>query len=289
MSMHWKRKKHSGREMAAEGMQVVTQGEVVYLAFPLLEKTGIVKHGFSTRMGGISEGMFSSMNLSFQRGDRAEYVQENFKRMAKALGTDTERMVFSDQTHTTNVRVITQEDKGKGIHRPLDYSDIDGLVTNEPGIMLVTFYADCVPVYLVDTKRRVIGLCHSGWRGTVGKISQETLRVMKEHYRTEPEDVTAAIGPSICQDCYEVSRDVAEEVERSFGKENMGELAYRKENGKYQLNLWRANEIALLQAGVRQDRIQTTDICTCCNSGYLFSHRATAGKRGNLAAFLELK
>lgn len=289
MNMNWKRKAHSGRGTAAEGMQIVTKGEVVYLTFPLLEKTGLVKHGFSTRMGGVSEGMFSSMNLSFSRGDREEDVRENFKRMAEALGTDTERMVFSDQTHTANVRVITQEDRGKGIHRPLDYSDVDGLVTNEPGIMLVTFYADCVPIYLVDTKHRVIGLCHSGWRGTVGKISQETLRVMKEHYQTEPEDVIAAIGPSICQDCYEVSRDVVEEVEKSFGGEWMEELAYKKENGKYQLDLWRANEIALLQAGVPEYQIQTTDICTCCNSDYLFSHRATAGKRGNLAAFLELK
>lgn len=286
--MNWKRKKHSGQGTMAEGMQIVTRGEVVYLSFPLLEKTKLVKHGFSTRIGGVSEGMFSSMNLSLHRGDKEAHVRENFRRIAAALGTDTERMVFSDQTHTTNVRVITQEDKGKGLHRPLDYQDIDGLVTNEPGIMLVTFYADCVPVYLVDTKHRAIGLSHSGWRGTVGKISQETLKVMKAHYGTEPEDVAAAIGPSICQDCYEVSEDVIEEVEKSFGRERIEELAYKKENGKYQLNLWRANEIALQQAGVPQNRIQTTDICTCCNSQYLFSHRATGGKRGNLAAFLKL-
>lgn len=289
MDMDWKRKKRSGQESAAKGMQTVIKGEVAYLAFPLLEKTGIVKHGFSTRIGGVSEGMFSSMNLSFQRGDEAEHVRENFRRMAAALGTDVERMVFSDQTHTTNVRVITQEDKGKGICRPLNYQDIDGLVTNEPRVMLVTFYADCVPVYLVDTKHRAIGLSHSGWRGTVGKISQETLRIMKEYYGTEATDVTAGIGPSICQDCYEVSGDVILEIEKSFGAECMKELAYKKENGKYQLDLWRANEIALIQAGVPRGQIQTTDICTCCNSKYLFSHRATAGKRGNLAAFLELK
>ena len=112
---------------------------------------------------------------------------------------------------------------------------------------------------------------------------------MKENFQTEAEDVIVGIGPSICQDCYEVSEDVVLEVEKSFGKEYMGELVYAKENGKYQLNLWRANELALLQAGVPKQQIQTTDICTCCNSRYLFSHRATAGRRGNLAAFLELK
>lgn len=287
--MDWKRKEHLKRETAPERMQIVTKGEVVYLTFPILDRTKLVKHGFSTRIGGVSEGMFSSMNLSFSRGDREEHVRENFRRMASALETDTECMVFSDQTHTTNVRIITQADRGKGIHSPLDYTDVDGLVTNERGVMLVTFYADCVPVFLVDTKHNAIGLCHSGWRGTVGKISQETLRVMKETYQTEAEDVIAAIGPSICQDCYEVSKDVILEVEKGFGREGMKELAYKKENGKYQLDLWRANEIALMQAGVPACRIQTTDICTCCNSRYLFSHRATAGRRGNLAAFLELK
>lgn len=281
--MNWNRKESSNP------MNIATHKEVVYLTFPLLEKTGLVKHGFSTRMGGVSEGIFSSMNLSFHRGDKEECVRENFRRMAEALGTHAEHMVFSNQTHTTNVRVVTKEDQGKGIHRPLDYQDIDGLVTNEREVMLVTVYADCVPVYLVDTKHKAIGLCHSGWRGTVGKISQETLRVMKESFQTEAEDVIAAIGPSICQDCYEVSEDVILEVEKSFGRECIGELAYAKENGKYQLNLWRANELALLQAGVPKQQIQTTDICTCCNSKYLFSHRATAGRRGNLAAFLELK
>lgn len=277
------------RKPSANPVKEFENGKVVYLTFPFLEATGLVRHGFSTRMGGVSEGIFSSMNLSFTRGDEEEKVHENFRRMAAVLGSSTENMVFSDQTHTTNVRVVTGEDRGKGIEKPLDYHDIDGLVTNEKNIMLVTLYADCVPIYLVDTKHKAIGLCHSGWRGTVGKISQETLRVMKENYDTDAKDVVAAIGPSICQDCYEVSEDVVLEVTKSFGNAVMNELAYKKANGKYQLNLWRTNELALLEAGVPKKQIQTTDICTCCNSKYLFSHRATAGKRGNLAAFLELK
>lgn len=285
--MEWERKE--SRMQFQENCVIMENGEeLLYLTSPLLEKTGMVKHAFSTRVGGVSEGIFSSMNLSFQRGDKNERVHENFKRMARVLGSSTEHMVFSDQTHTTNVRVVTKRDCGKGIHKPLDYSAIDGLVTNEPDVMLVTFYADCVPIYLVDTVHRAIGLCHSGWRGTVGKISQNTLRVMKENYGTRASDVVAAIGPSICQDCYEVSEDVVLAFEESFGTERIGELAYRKENGRYQLDLWRANELALLDAGVPADKIQTPDLCTCCNANLLFSHRATAGKRGNLAAFLGL-
>lgn len=270
-------------------MKINEADGLVYLTFPLLEQTGMVRHGFSTRTGGISQGIFSSMNLSFGRGDEDECVRENFRRMAKALGSKTENMVFSQQTHTTNVRIVTAGDKGKGLHKELDYQNIDGLVTNESGIMLVTFYADCVPIYLVDVKHKAIGLCHSGWRGTVGKISHNTLRVMKEQYGTSPKDVVAAIGPSICQDCYEVSQDVVDEFAKVMDEASWKEIVFSKGNGKYQLNLWKANAIWLEEAGVLKENIQITDLCTCCNEKYLFSHRASQGKRGNLAAFLELK
>lgn len=280
--IEWKRKD------CREHMNVCRLAGVTYLTFPILERTGIVRHGFSTRLGGVSEGIFSSMNLSFSRGDDEERVQENYRRMAQALGSDTTHMVLSQQTHTTNVRIVTGQDRGKGIHTPLDYTDVDGMVTEESGIMLVTFYADCVPIYLVDVKHHAIGLSHSGWRGTVGRMGSRTLDVMRERYHTEPRDVVAAIGPSICRDCYEVSEDVIWEFEKAFGEERMPALAYKKTNGKYQLDLWSANRMVLEDAGVLGEHIQTTDICTCCNPELLFSHRASEGKRGNLAAFLEL-
>lgn len=261
---------------------------VTYLTFPLLEQTGIVRHGFSTRLGGVSEGVCASMNLSFSRGDKREHVLENYHRMAQALDTRVEHMVASQQTHTTNVRVVTAQDRGKGILKESDFTDVDGLVTNEAGIMLVTYYADCVPIYLVDVKNRAIGLCHSGWRGTVSRMAQCTLTVMRHNYQTQPENVIAVIGPSICRDCYEVSEDVINEFEKAFGKEQMLQLADKKPDGKYQLDLWLANQWILEEAGVIPEHIQTTDICTCCNPSLLFSHRASHGKRGNLAAFLEI-
>ena len=264
-------------------------GEVLYLTYPLLEKTEIVKHGFSTRIGGVSEGMWSSMNLSFSRGDDESCVRENFKRMAKALDVLEDSFVFSHQTHTTNVRRVTEEDKGKGFIKPLDYQDVDGLITNVPGLCLSTFYADCVPLYFVDPVHKAIGLSHSGWRGTVGKIGQVTLEKMKQEYGTNAEDVLAAIGPSICQDCYEVSEDVILKFQKNFAEKHWESLYYKKENGKYQLDLWKANEIILLEAGVQKQNLVVTNLCTCCNSDKLFSHRASNGKRGNLAAFLALK
>lgn len=263
--------------------------EVLYLSYPLLENTGIVKHGFSTRVGGVSEGIWESMNLSFFRGDDDTSVRENFRRMASAIGVEGDSLVFSQQTHTTNVRKVTLEDKGKGIVNPVDYQDVDGLITDVSGLCLTTFYADCVPLFFVDPVRKAIGLSHSGWRGTVGKIGQTTLQKMNEEYGTNPADVIAAIGPSICQDCYEVSENVITEFQKAFAKKHWDTLYYKKENGKYQLDLWRANEIILTEAGVLKENIAVTNVCTNCNSDLLFSHRATNGKRGSLAAFMALK
>ena len=269
--------------------QVRQKGRVVYLSYPSLEETGIVHHGFSTRLGGVSEGIYESMNLSFSRGDREEAVWANYRRIAGAVGFDLESVVTSDQTHTANVRVVTEEDKGRGLIRPREYQDVDGMVTNVPGITLVTFYADCVPLYLVDPVQRAIGLVHSGWRGTVGKIGLEAVRVMEREYGTDPKNLTAAIGPSICQDCYEVSEDVIEEFQDAFPEEQWENLFYRKPDGKYQLNLWEANRLIFLEAGLGPEKIALPGLCTCCNPRLLFSHRASKGRRGNLAAFLALK
>lgn len=263
--------------------------ETPYLEYPMFSNTGIVRHGFSTRLGGVSQGDYTSMNLSFTRGDDEAAVRENYRRMAKAIGVTCENMVLSQQTHTTNVRVVTEADRGKGIMRPLDYTDVDGMVTNVPGICLVTFYADCVPLYFVDTHRKAIGLSHSGWRGTVGKMGKETVRKMTEEYGCDPKDILAAVGPSICMDCYEVSEDVILKFKENFAQKYWKDLFYKKENGKYQLNLWKANEIIFKEAGILPEHIAVTNVCTHCNSKILYSHRTSGNRRGNLAAFLALK
>ncbi|OUQ27212.1 hypothetical protein B5E77_08390 [Lachnoclostridium sp. An131] len=281
--INWK--KAEGRSEA----ELREQAGVPFFVFPSIEKTGCVVHGFSTRLGGVSEGIFSSMNVSFTRGDREEAVRENYRRLGAAMGFSCENLVCTDQTHTVNLRVVTEEDRGKGFVRPKDYTDIDGLVTDVPGLVLAAFYADCVPLYLVDPVRRCIGLSHAGWRGTVGKIGKKTVELMREQYGSRPEDLVAAIGPSICQSCYEVSKDVIEKFQEAFDERFWPELFYEKDGGKYQLNLWRANELSFLEAGVRAERIAAAGVCTCCNPGLLFSHRASRGRRGNLGAFLMLK
>ena len=258
-----------------------------YLSFSSYEALPYIRHMFTTREGGVSKDIYESLNLSFTRGDDETAVLENYRRVAQARGTSIDHIVTSDQTHTTNVRPVGKEDLGKGITRPRDYKDVDGMVTDQPGVLLATFYADCVPLYFVDPVHKAIGLSHSGWRGTVGRMGQATVEAMERSFGSQPKDLLCAIGPSICQDCYEVSRDVAEAFIFAFPTHEK-EILQAGALGKYQLDLWKANEIVLTEAGVLKEHIDLAGLCTCCSSSILFSHRASKGKRGNLGAFLML-
>ena len=259
---------------------------VVYLTFPILEQFG-VKHGFSTRLGGVSEGMFSSMNLSFQRGDDREKVEENYKRICNVLNMNHKNVVLSNQVHDTKIKLVTKEDAGKGMIKESDIIGIDGLITQEKDIPLVTFYADCVPLFFYDPVKEVIAAAHSGWRGTKEKIGKKMVETMEEEFGCKKEDVVAVIGPSICQDCYEVSEDVVLEFQEVFMEET-SLFAKAKENGKYNLDLWKVNSMILKEAGILEKHMSLPNLCTCCNPKLLFSHRASKGKRGNLAGFISL-
>lgn len=263
---------------------------VTYITFPKLSAySEDMIHGFSTRLGGVSKDYLGSMNLSFTRGDDREAVLENHRRFAKALGYDENKLVFSNQVHLTNFHKVTREDCGKGITRESDILEIDGLATNEPGVPIITFYADCVPLFFYDPVKKVIAMAHSGWKGTVERIGAKMISYMGTEYGTKPEDIVCAIAPSICQKCYEVSEDVALRFLEVFGDEYGEELLYKKENEKFQLNLHKACEITLLDAGILPEHLDITDICTCCNPEFLFSHRASNGIRGNLAGVMMLK
>lgn len=262
--------------------------ELPLLQFTAFNQIPWLAHCFTTRRGGVSQGIYESLNLSFTRGDDEDAVLENYRRVAKVMGSDLTHIVTSDQTHTTNVRLVTGEDAGKGIVIPRDYRDVDGLITKEPGLLLATFYADCVPLYFVDPVHRTIGLSHSGWRGTVNRMGAVTIQAMIENFGTKPEDILCAVGPSICQACYEISEDVAVHFQKEFAP-IAEEILTAKGHGKYQLDLWKTNQYILQQAGVPKEQIFMAEICTCCNSDTLFSHRATRGKRGNLGAFLMIR
>ncbi len=274
------------RKEAKSHMELRKNGELEYLVFPELEKIDFIKHLFSTRIGGVSKGHFSQANFSHTRGDDNNDVDENYRRVAQVLGhgRTLDDFVCTFQTHTTNVKVVTEEDRGKGTVRDREYTDVDGLITNVPGIILTTFHADCPAVYIVDPVNKAIGLVHSGWRGTYGRISAVALNKMNEQYGTKPEDTICCISPSICQDCYEVSDDVYNNFKDGFGNV----VIPGKKEGKWQLDLWGAIKNTLTDAGVQYNNIIVTDICTCCNPQLLFSHRVQGENRGNLAAFMQI-
>lgn len=264
-------------------------GNVPYFTSRRLDRNSEIKHAFSTRIGGVSKDQYSTMNLSFTVGDDAKQVVENFHIFGNTIKIPTDNMVYSHQTHTTNVMRVNSHHKGMGIIKERDFSDIDGIITDEKGLCLVTSYADCVPLYIYDPIKEAIGLSHAGWRGTVGNIANNTVNLMIKEFGTNPKDLQVFIGPSICADCYEVSEDVAEEFAKAYGKAVFDGILIPKDNGKFKLNLHAANYMNFVKAGVDENNISVTDVCTCCNEELLFSHRASKGKRGGLCAFLMLK
>lgn len=266
---------------------LVENNNVPFFTFPVFNNIPFIKHGFSTRLGGVSKEYLYSMNLSFSRGDIYENVIENYKRMCNAIGINMKNLVLSDQKHNSNIKIVTHKDAGTGIYKS-KFNDIDALVTNEKDLPLVTFFADCIPLFFVDIKNKVIGLAHSGWRGTYQKIGKKTIKVMRENYNSNPKDIIVVIAPSICQNCYEVSEDVAEKFREIFDKNKSENILLDKKNGKYQLDLWLANKYIINEAGVPYENIYISCVCTSCNSDLLYSHRKLGEKRGNLAGFLSL-
>lgn len=274
-----------------ESARLNSFGKAPYIEFPVLSDISFIIHGFSTRLGGVSTGMFSSMNLgsgSSPYKDDPQKIRENFLIISDSIGVDPESLVLSDQVHKTRIRVVDENDRGKGFSRPRDYSEIDGLITNTPNITLVTKYADCVPLFFVDPVKKAIGLSHAGWKGTVGHIGQITVNEMGKAFGSNPKDIIAVIGPSICNDCYEIGEDVAKEFRNAFPSDYT-DILKENDRGRYQCNLWEANRRVLIEAGLLSDNIHISGVCTSCNSELLFSHRKSQGKRGSLAAFLAIK
>lgn len=273
--------------LESQSLLLFKKDDLEYIKFPKLEACGTVRHIFSTRHGGVSTGDAATMNLSFNKDTNPENVVKNFEILCSAVEIDTKNLVLSHQTHTNNVRIVTKNDCGTGFCRP-SFCDVDGMITNERGVALVTQYADCTPLLFCDPVNKVIANSHSGWRGTAKLIGKVTVEKMVKEFGCDRKNIIAAIGPAICKSCYEVDDKVYDEfIKIDFL--DLDAIFLSKSGGKYQLDLTEANRQILINAGIRPENIDISDICTCCNSEDLHSHRATNGKRGNLAAIIELK
>lgn len=259
---------------------------------PLLQGIRGLQHGFSTRKGGVSREHLSSLNLGFNLGDERERVLENFRILGSLFEANSEDFVLTQQTHSVNVRRVGREDRGKGIFRERDYTDVDALMTDEEGVILSAFSADCVPILFYDKGHRVIASCHSGWRGTHGRILARVVEAMQREFSSTPEEIYIAIGPSICKNCYEVSRDVGEAFWEAFPalKETGKNLCpiERVSEEKFHIDLWELNRQIALEKSIPAENISVSGYCTMERPDLFFSHRYSQGKRGVQGAFIGL-
>lgn len=261
------------------------RGELLFQCSPQLKKTGVI-HSFTTRLGGVSEGIFASLNLGVNRGDRPDRVRENYRRVCEALGVEMGRLVLSRQVHGDHVRQVTSSDWGKGLDRAVDY-EADGLVTDTPGTTLVVFGADCPTILLHDPVRKVIGAVHAGWRGTALGIVERCVKKMTERYGCRTEDIVAAIGPGIARCCFETGGEVPEAMRASLGEQAVP-FVDTPGNGKYKVDLKGINALRLGRVGVPPANIDISSDCTMCQPEKYWSHRYTGGKRGSQAALISL-
>lgn len=276
--------------------QVHQSGSSTYLTIPAFSATGMVEHLFPTRLGGCSPEPLG-LNFSLTSTDDPANVRSNYAWAAEVLHGSAEDFVVSAQVHGTEILRVTAANRGCGVTRPRDIAGIDGLTTNEPGIILATIHADCVPIYFLDPVHKAIALAHAGWRGTAAGIASRMMERMKQEYGTDPSDLLCAIGPSIGPDCFEVRDDVRSQFASAFPaiadriiREhplNASEEGYRKDP-KYLIDLWEANRYRLLEGGVRAENVTVTDLCTCSHADVFHSYRKT-GTAGRMAAMLKLK
>ncbi len=257
-------------------------GKQNYLLSEKLGDFSSIIHCFTTREGGYSTGKIQGLNLGFRVGDNPEDVTKNYRRVCDDMGFCFDNMVLSRQEHTDNIRIVTEEDKGKGLTKESDIFSTDGLITNLKNVPLGIFYADCVPVLLYDREKQVIGAVHSGWRGTVMGISAKAVEIFKEKFGSEAKDIVCAIGPCIGPCCFEVQEDVAQHFD--------SEYVIKKENGRFNIDLWKANVDILVKAGVPRENIDIAEECTKCKNNIYYSYRAHGKEHtGRMCAFIELK
>ncbi|WP_022762522.1 peptidoglycan editing factor PgeF [Butyrivibrio sp. AD3002] len=240
-------------------------------------------HGFSTRTGGVSEGIFESLNLGMNRGDDPENVKENYHRFLKSCGIEAEEFVCGQQVHGNNVMIVGKEHARK----PYGYDELfqaDGYVTAGSGVPLVIFIADCIPLLMADEEAGVVAAVHSGWRSTVQDIEREAVNKMLSLGATK-DHIKACIGPAIGRCCFEVGEEVIEEV-NSLLEGDAADLYNRKDNGKFMLDLKGVVKRSMLNTGLSEKNIDIIEDCTMCMPHKYWSHRYTGGNRGSQAAII---
>lgn len=269
-------------------MNIVDKNEVKWTVFDhFSEEDGLV-HGFSTRIGGVSAAPYSTLNLAFHVGDEPEDVIENRKKFCEALGIDINDLTAGEQVHGDKIRLVTGEDRGSGaFDYQTAFSCTDGFITNQPGVVLSSYYADCVPLFIYDPVHRAVALAHAGWKGTVKRIGAKTIRAMGERFDTRAEDCLVGIGPSIGGCCYQVDEYVIDPFKKEF--DFIEEVTQDEGEGHWLLDLPAANRHIFRETGVPAENIEMSQFCTSCRTDLFYSYRAENGDTGRMASIIMLK
>ena len=261
-------------------------GDRVWLTFPKLDGYDELRHLFTTRHGGVSTGYLATWNFGVLENDKEENIRRNYEILAETMGTTPDRFIRTNQTHTDNILIVSEEDAGKGVTRERGFRDVDGLVTSSRGIALMTTHADCNAVFFYDPVKHVIGMAHSGWRGTLKSISTRMTDIMGSEFGSSSRDIVAGIGPSLCKDCFEVDPDVAE----AFIAKDPENAEFIEERApKFHIDLKLIIRRDLLRCGLKEENILDMKLCTMCDTENFFSHRGQHGKRGLMAASIMMK
>ena len=242
-------------------------------------------HCFTTRYGGVSTGIWESMNIGPSRGDDLQKVVENYRILGDVLGFIPEDVVIARQTHSDIVRTVTRADRGAGLLREKLEEECDALITGEPGVALMVSTADCTPILFWDPVTGAVGAAHAGWRGTASAIGAKTVEAMCARFGCKPENIRAAIGPNIGPCCFETDADVPNAMVTAFGD---AVLPFIRQTGdKHYVNLKEINALVLRRAGVKHIDISTD--CTKCQPQRFWSHRITGLNRGSQGAIIRCK
>ena len=268
-----------------KGFELKQKNGVNYLSIPGFENSGMVRTCFSTRLQGVSKGGYSSLNMGLSSGDLRENVIENIKIICDATGFNIKDMVLPDQVHGSKCSIVKACDRGKGVDRGSDIKGVDALITSERGVVICILTADCVPIFLLDEESGVIAICHAGWRGIIYEVIPKTVLKMTESFLARPEEIKAAIGPSIGPCCFEVGDDVKDKFQESFGSD-AGII--NDKGAKCNIDLWSAACLQLENAGIKQENIIKSNLCTCCNKDYFYSYRRDGSKTGRMISMIEL-
>ena len=263
-----------------------TKNGVTFLSCDGIDAAGGAHHGFSTRLGGVSEGMWSSLNLGVSRGDDPDHVRENYRRFFAAIGVDGQQIAMTNQVHGGVVRTVTTADVRRDPYDKVGY-EADGLMTDLPGVTLLIYTADCIPILFYDPARRVVAAVHAGWRGTAAGIAAHAVERMKDVYGCDPADILAAIGPGIGPDCFETHEDVPNAMTAALSTAVLSHIKI-KENGKFAVDLKAINAMRLEQAGLDPDHIAVCCQCTSCLPDKFWSHRQVGTNRGSMASAIQL-